>query len=111
MVAYRWSGPLAPYGKPTGDRRLFQAGAVTSRNTPLPLRYGPLGGHNPAVDVGAIQTLNLATNPIHGTGVFLPVDIEPQVRAAMYKAAMGIAQPSLDLEPGTMKMEIVDHQG
>lgn len=111
MTAYRWSGPLASYDKATGDRRVIDSGALTSRNTPLPLRYGLLGTHDPAISVGAISTINMATNPVTGTGVFLPMDVEPMVKVAMVKAAMGIAQPSVDLEPGTMEMAIGDHGG
>lgn len=112
MVAYRWSGPLAAYDQPTGDSRMFQAGSVASRNLPMPLRYGLLGGHNPAVDVGAITSLDLDhSEQIRATGVFLPEEVEPYVRAAVYKAKLGIAQPSLDLEPRGLDFDIVDHDG
>lgn len=106
-MAYRWSGPIARYDSMTGDRRVLGAGKLTSRTLPLPLRYSPSGNtHRDAVDVGAIQSMDLSQDPIQASGVFLPESIEPMVKVAVHKAALGIATPSIDMEPGTLEYEI-----
>lgn len=100
-MAVRWHGPLAPYGVMTGDRRMFKAGGGEARMTPLPLRYQRESqpGHGGAVDVGSIDTIDLSSNPIMGSGRFLSSAIEPLVVPAMEKAKMGINGPSVDLSP------------
>lgn len=110
MCAYAWSGPLMHVAPTvTGDRRRYAGDGVTSRSLPLPLRYSPLGGHHEkAVDIGGITSIDLSTNPITGTGFFLPEHIEPQVVPAMYKLAAGINGISVDLEPGSLEMQVVD---
>jgi regulation of enolase protein 1 (concanavalin A-like superfamily) len=54
-----WQMPLAVIGKPTGDGRQFDAGALGHRDLPLPLRYvaSDSGGHANAVIVGHIAKI------------------------------------------------------
>ena len=98
-MAYQWTGPLASYGKLTGDRRMFeQMGDLDTRSLPVPLRYSPTGGHSDAVDIGGITHIGLDGNPIMGQGFFLPEPIEPLVTPAIFKARAGINGPSLDMD-------------
>ena len=98
-MAIQWSGPIASYGKLTGDRRMFEKmGDLDTRSLPLPLRYSPDGGHKNAVDIGGITDIDLNSNPIMASGFFLPEDIEPLVKPATYKARAGINGPSLDMD-------------
>jgi hypothetical protein len=99
-MAYRWSGPLAPYGVMTGDRRQFTMGRIDARSTPLPLSYQAqsAAGHTGSVVVGSIDSINLASNPIQGSGTWLSPEDEPAVRPAMAKAKMGVIGPSVDLD-------------
>lgn len=102
-MAYKWTGPLAHYApRVTGDRRRLEAGGIDHRSLPLPLRYGNEGGHDKAVDVGALTSIDLSGPTINASGFFLPQHIEPQVVPAMYKLAAGINGPSLDMEPGSL---------
>jgi hypothetical protein len=107
-MAYRWRGPLAPYGIMTGDDRMFKMGGLQARSTPMPLRYQPVtgAGHEGAVDVGSIDTIDLASNPIMGSGRFLSAAIEPLVTPAIEKARMGINGPSVDLDRSSFRAEI-----
>lgn len=109
-MAYRWSGPLMHVAPTvTGDNRRYAGEGMSSRSLPLPLRYSPLGGHiEGAVDIGGITSMDLSSNPIMGSGFFLPSHIEPQVVPAMYKVAAGINAPSVDLEPGSLQAAVTE---
>ena len=54
-----WDMPLAVVGKPTGDGRQFDEGALGHRDLPLPPRYvaSDSGGHANAVIVGHIAKI------------------------------------------------------
>jgi hypothetical protein len=54
-----WQMPLAVIGKPTGDGRQFDPGALGHRDLPLPFRYvaQDSGGHQNAVIVGHISKI------------------------------------------------------
>jgi hypothetical protein len=98
-MAYRWRGPLVPYGKLTRDRRWFDQGNITAATAPMPLRYQPVSkpGHADSVDVGSIDHVDLSSNPIMGSGRFLSERVEPLVTPAIEKVRMGINMPSVDL--------------
>jgi len=103
-MGYRWTGPVMHTAPTvTGDRRRYAADGGSHRSLPLPLRYSPGGGHNDAVDIGGITSLDLSTNPVQGSGFFLPAAIEPMVTPAMYKMALGINGISAEMEPGTLE--------
>lgn len=55
----QWEGPLGLEGSPTSDKRYLIPGEITHRDLPLPLRYQPadVGGHDGAVQVGSIDSL------------------------------------------------------
>jgi hypothetical protein len=113
-MGYRWRGPLAPYGVLTGDDRMFKRGGVTSRSTPMALRYQPVSkpGHADAVDVASIDEINLNGDLITGAGRFLSPDVEPLVIPAIEKARMGINGVSVDLDKSNFSAEIaVDPSG
>jgi hypothetical protein len=107
-MAVRWSGPLASYGQLTRDRRLFEPKSLTADSTPMPLRYCPVEkpAHGDAVDVGSIDSIDIESNPIMGSGRFLSPSIEPLAMPAMEKARMGINMPSLDLSRNDFRARI-----
>ena len=53
----RWSGLVAPYDKPTGDKRRFKGGSLENRPFPLPLKWQREddGGHKRSVVIGTIE--------------------------------------------------------
>lgn len=98
-MGYKWSGPMAPYGKLTDDRRMFTAGTIEHRPTPVHLSYKPISGgvgHEGSIVVGSVDHIDLSTNPILGSGRWLSPEDEPAVKPAMAKAKMGVLGLSLD---------------
>lgn len=102
-----WSGPLAPIGKPTGDRRIFPPGKLAFQTFPAPLRFQREGreGHQGAVTVGRILHAEEGTwrgEPyIIGRGDFFNPQIIPEVTEAMALIEGGVAGPSVDLDSFT----------
>lgn len=107
-MAVRWRGPLVSYGVLTRDRRMFDPDSLAVDSTPMPLRYCPVDkpAHGDAVDVGSIDSIDLAANPITASGRFLSPSIEPLVVPAMEKARMGINMPSVDLSRNNFQARI-----
>lgn len=107
MGAYapvRWHGPLAPIGTPTGDKRIFNPGAIGQATFPQPLRWQPTGlaGHDGAITVAVIShavegTWNGVPHII-GEGYFLDPEIIPEVRQALHLVENGVSGPSVDLD-------------
>jgi hypothetical protein len=101
-----WEMPLAVIGKPTGDGRQFDAGALTYRSLPLPLRYVPTdsGGHTNAVIVGHISNVGKEKGGfLPAKGEFYDDDAWPEdVRNAAMAARMftekKVIGPSVDLD-------------
>lgn len=111
-VSMGWRGPLAPVDIATGDRRRIAAGALSSRQLPLPLRWQErgAGGHEGAVVVGALTGYEVgADGMIGGVGYFLDPEIIPEVRKAMHLIEHKLVGPSIDLEPD-MDVSYVDPQ-
>lgn len=100
----RWSGPLAPIGSPTGDKRIFPPDTITQATFPQPLRWQERGmpGHEGAVTVAAITHAQEGTWEglpyIIGEGYWLNPDIIPEVKQAMHLVENGVAGPSVDLD-------------
>lgn len=108
-----WAGPLAPIDIATGDRRRFQAGALTSRPLPLPFMWQKHRGkgHDGAVTVGALTSYDLAPDGsiINAAGYFLDPARIPEVAEAMHLVEHGVVGPSVDLGPG-MKVAFMSEQ-
>ena len=101
-----WQMPIAVIGKPTGDGRQFDHGALTHRALPLPLRYVPTdsGGHNNAVIVGHISNVGKEKDGfLPARGEFYDDEAWPEeVRNAAMAARMftekKVIGPSVDLD-------------
>lgn len=99
-----WHGPLAPIGTPTGDKRIFQPGALGYQTFPMPLRFQRKGmpGHEGAVVVGRIlhaEESEWQGRPyIVGRGDWFNPDIIPEVTEAMALVEGGVSGPSVDLD-------------
>lgn len=101
-----WKMPLAVIGKPTGDGRQFDAGALGHRDLPLPLRYVATdsGGHNNAVIVGHIAKIGKEKDGLlPAQGEFYdddswPEDVRNAATAAMKFTQNKVIGPSVDLD-------------
>jgi len=101
-----WQMPLAVIGKPTGDGRQFDSGALTHRKLPLPLRYvaSDSGGHSNAVIVGHISQVGEEKNGmLPAKGEFYdddtwPDDVRHAAKAARMFTANKVIGPSVDLD-------------
>jgi len=101
-----WKMPIAVVGKPTGDGRQFDAGALTHRDLPLPLRYVPTdsGGHNNAVIVGHISKVSKEKDGmLPAEGEFYddeswPDEVKDASTAARMFVQNKVIGPSVDLD-------------
>lgn len=101
-----WKMPIAVIGKPTGDGRQFDDGALSHRNLPLPLRYVPSdsGGHANAVIVGHISKIGKEKDGmLPAAGEFYdddawPDDVRNHATAAMKFTQNKVIGPSVDLD-------------
>lgn len=102
----KWKMPLAVIGKPTGDGRQFDEGALGHRDLPLPFRYvaEDSGGHQNAVIVGHISKISKEKDgTLPAEGEFYDDDSWPEdVRNAATAARMFVNNkvigPSVDLD-------------
>jgi hypothetical protein len=102
----KWQMPLAVIGKPTGDGRQFDEGALGHRNLPLPFRYvaEDSGGHANAVIVGHISHIGKEKDGVlPAKGEFYDDESWPEnVREAATAARMFVDKkvigPSVDLD-------------
>jgi len=103
--------PLAVIGKPTGDGRQFDAGALTHRDLPLPMRYvaSDTGGHSNAVIVGHISKIGKEKDGmLPGKGEFYddeswPEDVRNAATAARMFTQNKVIGPSVDLDQAEME--------
>jgi ketosteroid isomerase-like protein len=101
-----WQMPLAVIGKPTGDGRQFDQGALTHRQLPLPLRYvaSDSGGHANAVIVGHIAKVGKEKDGmLPAKGEFYddeswPEDVRNAATAARMFTQNKVIGPSVDLD-------------
>lgn len=101
-----WQMPIAVIGKPTGDGRQFDEGALGHRTLPLPLRYVATdsGGHNNAVIVGHIAKIGKEKDGmLPAKGEFYddeswPEDVRNAATAAMKFTENKVIGPSVDLD-------------
>jgi hypothetical protein len=96
-----WTGPLAYFGIPAGDRRMFSAGALGARPMPLPLLWQEKTetSHGGSVIVGRILLAQEADELFMAGGDWLPPAKFPYVEKAMELVDGGVVGPSVDLEP------------
>lgn len=102
----KWQMPLAVIGKPTGDGRQFDAGALTHRDLPLPFRYvaEDSGGHANAVIVGHISKIGKEKDGVlPAQGEFYddaawPDDVRNAALAARMFTEKKVIGPSVDLD-------------
>jgi hypothetical protein len=107
----KWKMPIAVIGKPTGDNRQFDEGALSHRDLPLPLRYVPSdsGGHSNAVIVGHISKIGKeADGMLPAEGEFYdddewPDDVRNSAVAAMKFTQNKVIGPSVDLDKAEME--------
>lgn len=106
-MATRFRALAAPVDASTGDRRRFAADALTAAPCPMPLRYAPedMGGHDGAVTIGAIQSLEMDGSQVWASGtLFDDVNRETMPRMAenvaeaMKLITEGVAGLSVDLD-------------
>lgn len=101
----RWSGMLAPYGKPTGDRRTFAPDSLEHRPLPLPLKWQRTddGGHKSSVVVGNIEGIEYREDGAHAWGILYDPDpaVMPRLAEDVAEAKLLLQQkaiaPSVDL--------------
>lgn len=106
-----WKMPIAVIGKPTGDGRQFDDGALSHRDLPLPLRYVPSdsGGHANAVIVGHISKIGKEDGGmLPASGEFYdddswPEDVRNYAIAAMKFTEKKVVGPSVDLDQAEME--------
>lgn len=106
-----WKMPIAVIGKPTGDGRQFDDGALSHRDLPLPLRYvaSDSGGHANAVIVGHIAKIGREKDGmLPAAGEFYddeswPEDVRNAATAAMKFTQNKVIGPSVDLDQAEME--------
>lgn len=106
-----WAMPIAVIGKPTGDGRQFDDGALSHRDLPLPLRYvaSDSGGHSNAVIVGHISKIGKEDGGmLPASGEFYddeswPDDVRHAATAAMKFTENKVIGPSVDLDKAEME--------
>jgi hypothetical protein len=67
---------IAPYGKPTGDKRRFKSGALTAGELPIGVKWQRADnqGHSTSVTVGALHKVRFGDDGVYGSGVFFDPD-------------------------------------
>ena len=97
---------IAPYAKPTGDKRRFATGALSSRPLPVGIKWQREDnqGHSTSVGVGRLDAVRYADDGVYGSGIIFSPDPEVTPRWAEDCAeAYGLLQqkvigPSVDLD-------------
>lgn len=109
----KWKMPLAVIGKPTGDGRQFDEGALTHRDLPLPFRYvaEDSGGHQNAVIVGHISKVGKEKDGmLPAEGEFYddeswPEDVRNSATAARMFTHNKVIGPSVDLDQQEVEVQ------
>jgi len=122
----RWSGMIAPWEVPTGDRRTFARDSLEHRPLPLPLKWGRTddGGHKGSVIIGQIEGIEYREDGVYAWGILYDPDPEVMPRLAEDVAearlllgggagglgsGRGSISPSVDL--AAMEAEALDPTG
>lgn len=103
----KW-GPnlIAPYGKPTGDKRRFRSGSLTNRELPMPLKWQreDNAGHATAVTVGTLDGIEYTDEGVMGWGILLDPDpaVLPRLAEDVAEARLlldkRVIGPSVDID-------------
>ena len=107
--AVPWHGILAPIGKMSGDRRIFEDGAEVSfreGGAPMALRWTPtdVGSHGGAVRVANIDRAWVEDGLIKGEGTFNSSDNAAQAIELLAHSPLGVSV-DLDQMVASMKNE------
>ena len=97
MNRQKWSGVLAPVGKPSGDGRILMEDAqINFRDFPLPLMFqkSQSEGHNTGVIVGKIEAGTVEGGAVHASGVLFDT---PEAKEAAELLGEEVLRPSVDL--------------
>lgn len=113
----RWSGMLAPWEKPTGDRRTFARDSLEHRPLPLPLKWQRMddGGHKSSVTVGTIEGVDYREDGAYAWGILFDPDpaVMPRLAEDVAEARLLLQKkavaPSVDL--ASMDAEARDPEG
>lgn len=111
MNRQKWSGVLAPVGKPSGDGRILMEDAQLSfRDFPLPLMFqkSQSEGHNTGVIVGKIEAGTVEGGAVHASGVLFDT---PEAKEAAELLAEEVLRPSVDLCDMVADWVIMDADG
>lgn len=102
----KFKGLIAPVDKPTGDKRMFAAGALSHRRLPRPVNFqvATSQGHAQSVTVGKLERVYFAEDGWHGEGTFLDPRIVPEVTRAIYLLQEGVYGPSVDVDDVTYEV-------
>jgi hypothetical protein len=110
--ARTWSGLLAPFGVNSGDRRRLKAGGEFSfRDLPLPLMFQEAtgSGHNNAVVVGRILSIDVTDKGYEASGDYLVgEEFEKDVNRAIALADQDLGHVSVDLSEVVGEMSDAD---
>lgn len=97
MILFK--GLVAPCDVPTGDGRMFAAGKLTHRPTPIPMMAKfETGGHDGGVPVAVITNFFVGPGGYWAEGYFLDPNEVPEVSKAVYMVQKKVLGPSVDLD-------------
>lgn len=103
----RW-GPqlIAPYDRPTGDKRRFAVGALSNRDLPVPVKWQRQDnqGHSTSIIVGTVDQVDPRDDGVWASGILFDPDPEQLPRLAEDVGEVrelsrnGVLGPSVDLD-------------
>jgi SPP1 gp7 family putative phage head morphogenesis protein len=102
-----WEGVLVVEGTPTGDGRQFASGALTWAELPLPLKWQEreADGHDGAVIVGRIDSIERQGDQLVGRGVF---DLEGEHGREAHRLVDGRFMRGVSIMPDDISDEDVE---
>jgi hypothetical protein len=102
-----WEGVLVVEGTPTGDGRQFASGALTWAELPLPLKWQEreADGHDGAVIVGRIDSIERQGNRLVGRGVF---DLDGNHGREAFRLVSGRFMRGVSIQPDDISDEDVE---
>jgi hypothetical protein len=98
-MADRWSGPVGRLGAETSDGRLIERAGFYSRSLPLPLDWQEYTdeGHDKAVTVGTIDTVNILDDgTVWAAGEWLDDTVIEKVKPCRLLVDAGVVYPSVE---------------
>lgn len=109
-----WHAVLVVEGKPTGDRRLIEQGALTWRDLPLPMMNQVVqpegGGHAGSVDVARMTRVERQGAEIHSWGYHLsaraPGDDEPTAGEQWFATLCEVGKMGVSVDMDDADVEV-----